>query len=250
MPLCLHPQTQNCMKRNAKFESGLYYHEIIKANSDSILFRDSDDKKFFLKKMCTFILPCCEILAYCILGNHVHLLLKPHPKEILSKLTLNLHLLDSKLKASDLQDYLDHKIEMKLPLGEKNTSVSVHEQIRSCLKSLKRSYDHYLLKKYNASGYLWSRYKSTTLLPYPEDISRTIIYIHKNPVYHGMVHHPEDWSYTSIHEILAQQDKLVRSNEVIRWFGSISEFRACHAVTQTEFGKKPAKLKSTLNTPL
>jgi hypothetical protein len=79
--LCLSQLTllRFYMKKPIEFESGLYYHEVLKANSDGVLFKDSEDRKFFLKQLNRFILPCCKISAYAILGNHAHLLIKPHP---------------------------------------------------------------------------------------------------------------------------------------------------------------------------
>jgi putative transposase len=235
------------MKNKIEFEPGLYYHEVLKANSDGILFKDAEDRKFFLKKMRIFLLPCCEIYALTILGNHVHLIIKPHPQEILAKLTLHLHLLNLNLRASDLNDYLNQKIAVELPSGASLFTGSIHRQIRYCLRGLKRSYDHYLLHKYNAHGVIWSRKLSTTLLPYPEDIQRTIIYIHKNPVYHGLVHQPEDWGFSSFHEILEKKDKHVVSQNVLQLFGSLENFLNCHKATPDEFGRKPARNKSTLN---
>ena len=235
------------MKNKIEFEPGLHYHEVLKANSDGILFKDSEDRKFFLKQLQRFILPCCEISAYAILGNHVHLLIKPHPKEILSKLTLHLHLLDLNLNAIELKDYLDHKIPVILPPNTLPVSETVHNQIRFCIKGLKRSYEHDLLKKYNAKGVLGSREKPTTLLPNPEDVTRTILYIHKNPVYHGLVHQVDDWEFTSYHEILEQRDHVVVSQNIIDLFGSMENFLECHKSTSDEFGRKPAKNKSTLN---
>lgn len=231
------------MKKNIEFIPGFYYHEVLKANSDAIIFRDGQDRNVFIQKMATFLLPCCELLAHVILGNHVHLLIRPHPIEILTKLSLKLQLLNLNLTAYHLDDYLNHKIDIVLPVDAPLYSGTIHNQIRFCLRSLKHSYDSYLTHKYETKGVIWSRDKFTQLLPNPEDISRTIVYIHKNPVLHGMVQHPEDWEYSSIHEILAGKDLLIRSQSVIELFGSIENFKESHLTTSDEFGRKPAKSK-------
>jgi hypothetical protein len=44
------------MKNKIEFEPGLYYHEVLKANSDGILFKDTEDRKFFLKMRISFLL--------------------------------------------------------------------------------------------------------------------------------------------------------------------------------------------------
>jgi putative transposase len=231
------------MKKNIEFIPGCYYHEVLKANSDRIIFNDAADRNFFIQKMGTFLLPCCELLAYVILGNHVHLLIRPHPGEILAKLSLKLQLLNLNLSAYHLDHYLNHKFNIELPPDAPLYSGTIHNQIRFCLRSLKHSYDSYLSRKYETKGVIWSRDKYTQLLPYPEDISRTIVYIHKNPVLHGMIHQPEEWQFSSIHEIMAREDKLIRSQSVIELFGSLKNFKESHLSTLDEFGRKPAKSK-------
>lgn len=231
------------MKKNDPFEPGLYYHEILKANSDTLLFKDNQDRNYFLKKMQHFILPCCELLSYVILGNHVHLLIRPHPKYVLSRLSLQLHWLNLDLFASNLDEYLSENYAISLPDRLAPFEGSVDKQIRYCIRGLKHSYSQYQAKKYERNGMQWNQERSTILLGNEEDIGRTVLYIHKNPVYHGMVHQPQEWQFSSYHEIVNEENKLVNSDLIINLFGSKESFLKEHIALLEDFGRKPSRIK-------
>ena len=231
------------MKKNISFEPGLYYHEILKANSDTLLFKDNQDRKYFLKKMQHFILPCCELLSYVILGNHVHLLIRPHPKYVLSRLSLQLHWQNLNLLASNLDEYLSENYSITLPNRLAQFEGSVDKQIRYCIRGLKHSYSQYQAKKYERNGMQWSQERFTSLLGNQEDIGRTVLYIHKNPIYHGMVHQPEEWQFSSYHEIVNEENKLVKSDLILNIFGSKESFLKEHIGLFEEFGRKPSRIR-------
>lgn len=234
------------MKETVKFEPGLYYHEVLKANSDTILFRDAEDRKYFIDKMRTFILPCCEIWAYAVLGNHVHLLIRTHPARVLARLPLPLSELNLDRYADKLKKYLSPKLKLELPKGLKPFEGSYHRQIRYCIRGLKHSYVHHMRGKYGSHGTLWSRNNFTKELPNQEDIGRTILYIHKNPVYHGMVKNPKDWPGSSFEEVLNVENRIVMCNEILELFKGKDLYLAEHQVTDSDFGSKPSKNTSTL----
>ena len=234
------------MKKTVEFKPGLFYHEVLKANSDGILFRDAEDRNFFLNKIRAFILPCCEVWAYVILGNHVHLLLRPHPKEILARLPLQLHLLDLDLSIANLKEYLQKDFNLRPPYALKPFQGSIHFQIRYCIRSIKHSYDQYSKRKYETKGVLWSRDKFTKELPTVEDIARTVLYIHKNPVFHGIVDQPEDWQHSSYHEILGGENRMVMREDVLNLFRNEETFQREHFATASEFGRKPSQQKVAL----
>lgn len=231
------------MEKKIPFESGLYYHEILKANSDTILFLDDEDRRFFRNKMRFFILPCCEILSYVILGNHVHLLIRPHPTLVLSRLSIQYHLMDLNLYASDLEEYLREDYILELPRGLTPFEGSVDEQIRACIRGLKHSYSQYQAKKYERTGMQWNPERFTKVLGDKDDIGRTVLYIHKNPVYHGMVHQPEEWQFSSFHEIRNREDRLVRSGLVLDIFGHKDQFLQEHVALPGDYGRKPSRMR-------
>lgn len=59
------------------------YHFLQHANGDELLFPYDGNKSFFLSKMQSILLPHIDLLAYCLMTNHFHILFTP--KEDLKK---------------------------------------------------------------------------------------------------------------------------------------------------------------------
>jgi REP element-mobilizing transposase RayT len=58
------------------FEPGNFYHIYNRAVKDNLLFRKEDNYRFFLSKVEMYLQTSAEILAYCLMPNHYHLLIK------------------------------------------------------------------------------------------------------------------------------------------------------------------------------
>ena len=65
------------MPRKARKLSSIgYYHIVIKGNGSQILFEDAADYRHFLNTLEKYLREePFEILAYCLMDNHVHLLM-------------------------------------------------------------------------------------------------------------------------------------------------------------------------------
>jgi putative transposase len=56
------------------FENGHLYHIYNQGNNKQKIFFDRDNYVFFLRKIRTHMLPYCDVLAYCLMPNHFHLM--------------------------------------------------------------------------------------------------------------------------------------------------------------------------------
>lgn len=231
------------MEINHKFEPGCLYHEIMRANADGLLFKDRKDHLDFLIRLRKFILPCSEIICYALLGNHVHLLLRPHPPEVLSRISKRLKYLDFVLQPHELDDYLEGKFHTEEIYWPGAPDIDYHERIVSSIRSLKASYKMLYRHKYNHKGVLWGRDKVTKLLPEAHDIVRTIVYIHKNPVHHGLIQTLEEWEFSSYWEIVNQSSNIVRPESAMAYMGTRKDFEELHKIEPGEWGRK-SKLAS------
>lgn len=58
--------------------NGAYYHIYTRGNNRASLFREARNYPYFLDLYRQHILPIAETYAYCLLGNHFHLLVRTH----------------------------------------------------------------------------------------------------------------------------------------------------------------------------
>lgn len=164
-----------------KFYDNDYYHIYNHCIGDDYLFRHQKDYEYFLIKMDRFIKPFCDIIAYCLLPNHFHILFK-----------VTNRLIDGKTIEHAIKDFFN-------------------SYTRSFNKIHKRKgklfYQSYKSKRVDSENYLkW-----------------LILYIHRNPIHHGLVNNCQNWEYSSYEGIVNDFDKKI-SNYIYELFGNKEEF--------------------------
>ncbi|MBC7884443.1 MAG: hypothetical protein H7X99_03160 [Saprospiraceae bacterium] len=65
-----------------QFYDGQIFHIYNQGNNREKIFYTEDNYVYFLKKIRTYILPHADILAYCLMPNHFHILVYVHSLEI------------------------------------------------------------------------------------------------------------------------------------------------------------------------
>ena len=63
-------------KRKVHLLSGHYYHIYNNAVTDNKLFSEEKNYHFFLTKIKKYLLDCVDVLAYCLMPNHYHLIIQ------------------------------------------------------------------------------------------------------------------------------------------------------------------------------
>jgi len=153
-------------------ESGIY-HIMLRGVNYQTIFEDSEDEDRFLallqnyKKRCGF-----ELYGYCMMGNHVHLLLREAARNCV------IHLNGMDLEAGP------------------------GEPLEQVFKRIGVSYVTYFNQKYRRVGHLFQdRYRSE-----PVDTDAYLLmalrYIHRNPVKAGICTAPEEYLRSSYREYL------------------------------------------------
>lgn len=61
-----------------QFEAGDIYHIYNQGNNRQKIFFNQENYYFFLKKLGDYILPYADILAWCLMPNHFHLMVYVH----------------------------------------------------------------------------------------------------------------------------------------------------------------------------
>ncbi|MFA5463901.1 MAG: hypothetical protein WC265_07490, partial [Dysgonamonadaceae bacterium] len=65
-----------------QFEQGYIYHIYNQGNNRQRIFFREENYTFFLQKMKKYLLPYCDILAWCLMPNHFHWMVYVHSTEV------------------------------------------------------------------------------------------------------------------------------------------------------------------------
>lgn len=184
-----------------KLLPNLYYHIYNHANGKDNLFLTPENYRFFLQQYAKHIYPVAYTLAYCLLPNHFHLLIRIRNEE---ELKINFP-------------------KTNLP-GFKNLEGLVSSQFSNFFNSYTKAFN----KSYNRRGSLFIKNFKRRLIADDAYFTRIIYYIHNNPVRHGFVKNIAGWPWTSYSTFLNNKPSKINRQEVLQWFGGMDGFEKFH----------------------
>ncbi len=176
-----------------QLEEGYIYHIYNQGNNKRTIFFTRSNYLFFIKKICTHILPHADIIAWCLMPNHFHLMV-----------------------------YIKNEF-IEINKGEKQRSIN------HSIGILLRSYTRAINKQEDTTGSLFRQDTKAKCVNCNEDYFRTIPYrpeiylkeseqqypqicfdyIHQNPVAAGLVTKANDWEFSSAREYRNDEEVLV-----------------------------------------
>ena len=163
-----------------KLTSGQVYHVYNRGNNRQRLFYHKENYTYFLSKVHQYLVPNCDLLAYCLMPNHFHFLI--HANKRSAKLYRRSNIRTNKLIAP----------RPKMSYFSKG------------LQLLLSSYAKSVNKRFTRSGSLFrqnTKWKKTSDDLFSFDYSVSCFkYIHQNPVTAGLAQSPADWKYSSYRE--------------------------------------------------
>lgn len=153
-----------------QFYSGHTYHVYNQGNNKESIFFERDNYLYFLAKMKDHLTPHADILAWCLMPNHFHWLIRVH------------------------EEYPNKPV-----LHNKEKKVN---PLNRAIGTLQSSYTQAINKKYKRTGSLFrTRTKAKSL---SEDDKGTdnygincFLYIHQNPLRAGLVKQLGEWEFSS-----------------------------------------------------
>lgn len=155
-----------------EFYPGHIYHFYNQGNNRDKIFFETENYLFFLKKIEYHICPYADNLAWCLMPNHFHLLIK-------------------------VKD--DYPSPPKLDNSEKRVDL-----LNKDIGSFQGSYTQAINKKYKWSGSLFrsrAKAKSSENIRTRDNYAlNCFFYIHQNPIRAGLVKRMEDWEYSSFRD--------------------------------------------------
>lgn len=178
-------------KKSLPLEQGKYYHIYNRACGFEKLFIDQYNYDFFLSLFNEYLKDIVDIYSYCLVPNHFHFLVK-----------------------------------MKKLQGFKELGAFYSKKFSNLFNSYARSFN----KFYNRRGNLFTQNFKRKEIDDLDYLRTVVIYIHRNPVKHGLVKDLSDWEFSSYHEIINLEPEVCRCKEVLKWFGNVETLKFCHSL--------------------
>jgi len=157
-----------------RFDTGGIYHIYNRGNNKQTIFFTDKNYLFFLEKVKKFILPNCDMLAWCLMPNHFHFLIRAN--EISCQLIPGRPVDTSRLVES-----------VRLTLSGYTKAINIQEKLIGNLFQQKT--------KSKLVGDSENNYSLTAFH-----------YIHQNPVKAGLADRLEDWQYSSYSDYAGLRD--------------------------------------------
>jgi putative transposase len=188
------------------FETNGMYHVYNQGNNRQIIFFNRENYFYFLRKIRIHILPFADVLAYCLMPNHFHLMIYVNETELpIERMNSAGASPGATLSRTRTNQTLNSSIGVMLASYTRGINI---QQKRS--GSLFREETKAIcLNESKGLAPSWFISAGVTLLnveipefQYPQVCFN---YIQNNPVKAGLVRKPEDWefcSYDEIHNIL------------------------------------------------
>ena len=194
-----------------QFSQGYQYHIYNQGNNRQKIFFHPANFLFFREKIKTHIMPFADILAYCLMPNHFHLMVEIKEVELLrsaisgSNLTHNsagnLRNRKSLISINESIGVLLRSYTRAINIQEKRTGALFREGTKAiCLNETKLSKNWFISQ---GVTYL------NTEIPEKQYSQVCFNYIHFNPIVAKLVAKIEDWEYSSYYDLLHNKLDIV-----------------------------------------
>ncbi len=173
-------------RRLIPFVPDLHYHIYNRGNNRERIFFESDNYLFFLKKIKEYLVPVSDILVYCLMPTHYHIVVRV----------------------------------------KQTPEVFTTSDVSNAMMKLSVSYTKAINKRFQRVGVLFQgQFQAKPILTstYLLNLCR---YIHGNPVKDGIVADVSQWPYSNYREWVGERDgKLIDKTFAQDNFDSPEEYR-------------------------
>ena len=129
-----------------------------------------------------------EVLGFCIMGNHFHLLVRMHSGREYS---------DEDIKKR-YKDYYGGNKKRNLEDGQIPYFRKKWEDLSEYVKEIKQGFSRFYNRKHERKGFFWSERFKSVIVDNGETLINCLAYIDLNPIRAGIVSKPEEYRWSSI----------------------------------------------------
>ena len=164
------------------------YHIVSRTALDGFVLQDVE--KDYLLKLITHLSSVyfTEVLGFCLMGNHFHLLVRMLPDNEYS---------DEEIQRRFELYYPDDK-NRKFMKGQIPFLREKWSKLSEYIKEIKQSFSRFYNKRHRRKGYFWSERFKSLIVDNGETLINCLAYIDLNPVRAGIVERPEDYRWCSL----------------------------------------------------
>ena len=209
----------------AKFEENRFYHVICKSIADRKLFPDNTSRLSFLESYDYYLSDFVNTYSYCLLINHIHLLIQPKSIDYISQ-TLRQYPLEH-LTLTQKRFLLFDRINM------------FHELIEQQFNRLFISYAIQYNKRESKIGHLFLRPFRRIVIQNDSHLRQIVIYIHSNPLKHNTVQDFRNYKWSACKAILSEAPTHLCRKEVLDWFEGKENFIKVHQEQVSHYYEHP-----------
>lgn len=192
------------------FETGSVYHVFNQGNNRQQIFFTKENYRFFLRKIRTHVLPYADVIAYCLMPNHFHLMVEVNHVELpLLRFTDGVTISHPVSTAPARIITLNTSIGIMLRsytrainIQESRSGALFREETKAICLTAPQALSPQWYKN-NGITYFW---RDIPGLSYP---FKCLHYIHQNPVVAGIVKEPGEWEFSSYPDIMNNKENSI-----------------------------------------
>ncbi|MEN8185664.1 MAG: hypothetical protein ABFR05_00900 [Bacteroidota bacterium] len=197
------------------FEKGYLYHIYNQGNNKQKIFYNRDNYLFFLKKINNYILPYGDILAWCLMPNHFHMMVlvkRIQLKE--THLMTNNRYEDSHLMSGNERvKYKTLNNSIAILLRTYTRAINIQENKTGSLFKAHTKAECINCFRGTKPSFIQSNILINNLLPEKQYPQACFDYIHQNPVKANLVKKNIDWEFSSAKDYARLRNgKLINKN--------------------------------------
>ena len=182
-------------RRQTPFVPDVYYHFYNRGNNRLGIFFEPEHYLYFLRGMNKYLVPVANIVVYCLMPTHYHILVKVKQTSEVFKTS-----------------------EILVP--------QVSQQVSLAMQKFLISYTKAINKRFERVGSLFQGQFQAKPVQNTHHLLNLCVYLHANPVKDGLVADPADWVYSNYLEWIGQRDGTLADREFLQeHFGSHTEYQ-------------------------
>jgi REP element-mobilizing transposase RayT len=153
-----------------------------------------------------------EILGFCLMDNHFHILVKMFPEY---KFT------DEEIKERYQKFYGDDRVFAAGQIPSLREKIS---NLSEFVREIKVGFTRYYNKRHNRRGYFWGDRFKSVIVEKGETLINCLAYIDLNPLRAGLVERPEDYRWNSLgyHIQTGNKDNFLSLDFGLKEFGVVN----------------------------